>query len=401
MLFVVIMSLFPVSCDIEITPLTPPSKKVFLLYSAGHNNLSSELKEDIKDLTQNLSYTGNNTLLIYTHRAANSSYSPSPSYLLRAYKGTDDIVLDTLIKFPETTMSASAETVTKVLTHVKENFPADEYGLLFSSHCTGYLPAGYYSNSSKYENSYGKSPRTIHRSIGQETEGKNSYEMDLRDFADAIPFKLNYIIFDACLVGGAEVAFQLKEKADFLVASPAEILSEGMDYKTMTSHLFSYSSLPSRLRDFCRNYYDCYNAHSGAYRSATISLINLRNIESFAEICKVLFAKYRQELDTIDPDSIQQYYTYNYHWFYDLCDIVEHLGCTGEELASFYEAFDKCVIYKAATDTFLCDTPNDPYPGFVINNFGGLSMYLPCNGGAYLSDYYKSLDWNAATELVK
>ena len=31
----------------------------------------------------------------------------------------------------------------------------------------------------------------------------------------------------------------------------------------------------------------------------------------------------------------------------------------------------------------------------------GLSMYLPCNGSEYLDNFYKTLEWNKATALVK
>lgn len=377
------------------------TKKVFLLYSAGHNNgLASAIAGNIRDITGNMSFSDKNTLLIYSH--TNSSSSPVASYLIRAYGKNGKPVLDTIATYPAGTHSASAETVREVLEYTRDNFPADEYGLLFSSHGTGYLPKDYYANSSKYDKDYRLALNDRQRSIGQEKEDGVSYEIDIKDFADAIPFRLDYIIFDACLMSGVEVACQLRNKARFLVASPAEILTYGMDYKNMAGSLFSNASIESRLQECCRNYYDIYNNQSSlSWRSATIALIDLSETANLAIECSRIFSTYGDRLRTLDYKGLQQYYTYNYHWFYDLCDIVEHLGCTEKEIERFHNAVDRCVIYKEATETFLASSEEHPYPGFVLNRFSGISMYLPCNGSEYINNYYKTLDWNFATGLVR
>jgi hypothetical protein len=62
--------------------------------------------------------------------------------------------------------------------------------------------------------------------------------MELADFANAIPYKLDFIIFDACFMGSVEVCYELKDKAEYIVASPTEILSPGFVYSSMMQHLF-------------------------------------------------------------------------------------------------------------------------------------------------------------------
>ena len=64
-----------------------------------------------------------------------------------------------------------------------------------------------------------------------------AYETDIREIADLLPFKLDYIIFDACFMGGVEVAYQFKDKCRYMCFSQTEILSDGMDYTTMISDL--------------------------------------------------------------------------------------------------------------------------------------------------------------------
>ena len=64
--------------------------------------------------------------------------------------------------------------------------------------------------------------------------------------------KMDFIIFDACFMGSVEVAYELRDVCDKIVASPTEVIAEGMDYITMASYLMKSSG--SDLEGFCRNY---------------------------------------------------------------------------------------------------------------------------------------------------
>ncbi len=394
------------------------TRKVLLLYCAGYSNLSSAITGNVRDIINGTDFHSDDknadAVLIFS-RTYDHDGQP---YVI--YPHTDSLgnfLVDTLITFSANTLAASAKTLNYVLDFVRKNFPADEYGLVFSSHGTGYLPAGYYDSSSEYENSYTVStstsktrrkkgaisdpdpvhgvndPNPLTRSIGRDVYSDDEqYEINLEDFVEAIPMHLKYIVFDACLLGGVEVAYQLREKTDWLIASPTEILSMGMNYSTMVSYLMAHPE--GDFSGFCESYYDMYNAMSGSWRSATVSLTDCTELEPLADLCSELFSKYREALDNIDHNDIQGYYTSSYHWFFDLGDIVEHLGCDDEELSKFNTLMDNCVVYKAATPSFL--------DSFDITHFSGLSMMLPNYAGDYLKNYYKTcLEWNNATSLVE
>lgn len=357
-------------------------RSLLLLYSAGHNNLSSYLKADIDDIFKGwLPGTGRNAniLLIYSHfPAKGGSYStPTSPTLTRVSCAQDGTILkDTIKIYNEGTISASAEQLHQVLSFVKEEFPVKTYGMIFSSHATGYLPTGYYSSP---------------KSIGQEQVGSNSYEIELDDFAQALPMKMDYILFDACLMGGVEVAYELKDKCHRVGFSQTEVLAEGFDYKTITEHLLK-SETPDP-QAICEDYFYQYDIQSGIYRSATISLVDCSRMEPLAHTCRTLFEKYRNEIAGLSPGSVQRYYRSRYHWFYDLEDILAKAGITAEELTQLRESLNKCIIYKASTPEFMNE--------FRINTYSGLSMYLPCNGSAELDKYYKTLQWNIDTKLVE
>lgn len=407
----------PDDCKVDVD-----SRKVLLLYSAGNNSLRNYLLEDINELKQGwLPGKGCNDdiLLVYTHTPASyGNYKDSAtSYLIRLYSDKEGkAAADTLKTYESGTISASAAQLNEVLTYVKDNFTSGSYGMIFSSHATGYLPAGYYSDPDSYIFSRSMMKRAraagvptsvpyiepehdpslpMVKSIGQDLRGPNSslesYEIELSDFAEAIPMKLDYILFDACLMGGIEVAYELKGKCRQLGFSQAEVLADGLDYKTLTKHLLDRDT--PYPQGVCEDYFTQYDIQTGVYRSATISLIDCDKLEPLAGVCRDIFAAHREGLSQIDPDAVQRFYRYGKHWFYDLESIVMEAGASEEELTALHNALDQCVLYKGHTPEFMSE--------FKIDVFSGFSMYLPCNGSEDLDRFYKTLKWNKATGLVE
>ena len=399
-------------------------RRVVLMYQAGYNSLSDCLRDDLNDVINGWLPNGgmkDNVLLVYTHQPArDGQYNVKTTpYLLRLSAGAGGTArIDTLVTYPKSSISSSAEQLNKVLTYVVDNFPAKSYGMTFASHSTGYLPAGFYGRSDSYVYKQKRAgamgsrpsqpgpvpyyepyqdpslPRV--RSIGQDQQGTTggyvSYEIDIRDFAEAIPVKLDFILFDACLMGGAEVAYELCEKCHRLGFSQAEVLAEGLDYTRITPHLLGGSE--ADLESICNDYFIHYDSQTDPFsRSATISLIDCSRLEPLAQTCREIFSNNRNGLASITPYRVQRYYRSGHHWFYDLESIIMNAGASDDEMAALHEALDNCVLYKGHTPEFMCE--------FEIKTFSGFSMYLPCNGNKELDKYYRTLKWNQATGLVE
>ncbi|MBE6238486.1 MAG: hypothetical protein E7113_00360 [Bacteroidales bacterium] len=401
--------------------ISSDSRKVMLLYSAGYNSLSSYLRSDIEELCTGWmpeDRRSEDVILVYSHltsRAGDYKTKTSP-VLFRLYGNEHgEVVRDTLVVYVDDVISSSAEQFHSVLSFVKDEFPAGSYGLIFSSHATGYLPSGFYSKPDSYTFTPGKMMTQGQRSgwslspvpyieneqdpdlpavksIGQDVSGRQSYEITIQDFAEAIPMKLDYILFDACLMGGIEVAYELADKCNVVGFSQTEVLAEGFNYSTLASHLLGNkpSSDPASV---CSDYFDQYINQSGVYQSATISLVDCNKLEPLAEACADLFDRYSSEISWIQGSHVQRYYRYSHHWFYDLESILVNAGIHDNDLRRFRQALDGCIIYKGATPNFMNE--------FAINTFSGLSMYLPSNGNRELDKFYKTLKWNKATRLVK
>ena len=261
-------------------PYGKETRQVLLLYEAGFNSLSNDINRNINVLRQGyLPEKGRNedVVLVFSHQTPDNRrvYTQDTAPVIyRLYSEHGEPCADTLKAWPAGTPVANKEMMTEVFNWVREEFPAAGYGAVFSSHATGYLPEGYFSNPKQYEgtdrgSSISWSPRF--KTFGQEyySSGSRTQEMEIKDLAAAIPYKLDYILFDACLMGTVEVAWELRNVCSFLVASPCEIPSAGLNFRSLTEHLLK-PEVPD-VQAVCQDYYDAY-VNDSVY-GATITLV--------------------------------------------------------------------------------------------------------------------------------
>lgn len=374
-------------------------RNVMIYYGGGYNNLSPVLVRNIDELCSGEIPAGKSTNAILAFMHSTQSYgnysTPNAPVLMRIYRGKkNNAVIDTVKVYNESFDDTDPGNIRMVLDDIRSRYPSEHYGMLYSSHATGWLPAGYRDNqgslfSIRPENSI--FPET--KSIGAQFAKSPSvtYETELKDFADAIPMHLDYIIFDACLMGGIEVAYQLRNVCDRIVFSPTEILKQGLIYEKMAAHLMRY---PADLEAVCEDYYNYYDQLQSAYSDCTITLADCRKADAVAAAMKRIIENHRDGIDSIDPYSVQKYYysTSGRPWYFDLRDFAEKIGADDSELKVLDDAMASFVTYKAATDFFF-DLP--------IRHFSGISCYIPASGNSTLDSFYTTLDWNKACSLLK
>ena len=366
MIFVLLMALLWGACSPVngVAPEFPVKEKSVLVYMVGNNNLSSDAANNIEGIKGGFVPEDDN-LLVYYHTQWQSPV------LLRIFKdGNGAVVEDTVYRFPNRN-SSTAESLKSAMQVTATMFPAKEYGLFLWSHGTGWLPEGYYGT----------------KSFGAEA-GK---EIEIQELVNAFPYRLSFVLFDACLMGSVEVAYQMKDSVDYVISSPAEILSTGFPYSKIMGHIFK---TPMDLEAVAKEYYDHYNFQSGQSRSATISLVKTDALDDLAREAKVVFEKYRSKIADVGERNIQRYYRGNKNWFFDLGDFVKNIA-SPEDALPVLQALDNAVVYKASTPAFL-EIRIDP------SKFSGLSTYIPVTpADTVLNNYYRTLEWNKATEFIK
>lgn len=396
-----ILILIPVLFVFSCTKEGPSAKisKSLLIYMAAENDLSRYIEDDLQELEQGFipdyfeDGKGGSVLLIYINKR-----NDIPKLYRFSKEQTGDINRE-LIKEYEEHNSLDDSVMTSVLTYAANLFPAKYNGLVLWSHGTGWLPGGYYikpysvnKNGMIVQSASVVDPySSLVKSFGID-EQYQDYEMEITDLAKSLPIHYSFILFDACLMGAIEVAYELKNKTDYLISSSAEILAGGFPYQYVSSYFFRDGI--AGLDDICRSYYDYYKDQG---YGATVSLVNSSALVDLAKVCYNIFSTRRLLITNLDMNDMQGYFRLDRHYFYDLEDFISKIA-SSELYSSFQSVMKRVVISKYATEHFCLVPPNSE---FDINIFSGLSTYIPNPENKVLDEFYKSLAWNKAVQMIQ
>ncbi|WP_437922197.1 clostripain-related cysteine peptidase [Sphingobacterium sp. LRF_L2] len=327
---------------------------------AANNSLNGDAYTNINQMER--AYQGiNGTLLVYA-RLKNSSPA---IYAIQHDTGSE--IASTVIKTYNEHNSSDPEIMSMVISDMEALVPAASYGLVLWSHATSWHP----------------DPTIKLKSFGDDA----GETMDIQDLKTALPPNLDFLLFDACSMASVEVLYELKGNARYTVASPAEVISVGMPYDKMLANLFD-EDLEAGLESAAKAYYDYYQAQTGLYQSATISVIDNDKLDILASAVSSFLAEYQHTWTSLIRDEIQR------------LDFAEGSPTAGFDLLDFYtqnfpeadlqdlkSAIDACVPYKASTALFN---------GKAVNTYCGLSMYIPHVDNTWVHPYYQSLSWYSA-----
>jgi hypothetical protein len=352
----------------ELLPDMPAAshRRTVLVYLGVDNNFSDEAAQKIRHLKNAWNAGMDGNLLVYADAGA------TPVLVHIYHSAQRGNVADTIETYAAENSAAPA-TLARVLNTVMEYRPAASYGLVVLSHATGWLPAAM--------SVPGPSPKSV---IMDKGDGKDCNYMELADFAGAIPCRLDFIIFDACYMGAVEVAYELKDKADYIVASPAEVLAPGFVYSSMMQRLFCETpDLVAVARDFYEYYND--SARSGLPRSATVSVVRTAGLEALAAVARDAM---RENAPPASVDGIQTFGCGARKIYFDLGDYL--LKLAPSKAQDVQAALDGCIPYKASTPGYYSGETGELQP---VGAFSGLTVYIPQAACPQANEAYGKLKW--------
>ena len=210
----------------------PVKKWAFLFYSCGHNpsnDISVELYDQLKQLSggglEKSAYIvaqlapSNQVLNGVTTRFTVENGS------LKTIKQISDRIVDT----------GRTDEIISFYKFAIDAFPAEHYALFISGHGSGAISFFYPDGKN--------SPA---HSIAYDDSASNSLKLfELTEAYKAVTAKLgkkiDIIVYDSCVMQMFEVAYQLKDFADYFVASQANLAGEGIDL-TEFSKFFNAST---------------------------------------------------------------------------------------------------------------------------------------------------------------
>lgn len=363
-LFILLFAIGVTSCSDE--KKGGPAKRTVLVYVVA-SNLGGSIQGNINDMitvANKKNLNGGNLIVFYSKNSKEAE-------LYQIKEGKGGVVTKHFIRDYVDQSAISKEVMRSVIDEVFTEFPAESYGLIFSSHGTSWMPTDYKDL----------------RSFGEEENNR----MEIYDLADALRgLSLDFITFDACSMAGIECLYELKDITTHIVASPSEILTNGYPYSAILPYFFT--DVP-QLDKVAEGFYNYYKNHSNPY--ANISVVKTSELNALAGITREIIASAGIDaMHNLPLSGIQilSRFSAARTSLYDFEDLMSRLA-TDEQLVRLKACLDKAVTSKYFTERVVIQG-GSLYP---VSKFSGLSIYpLQINLPQHNEWYMTNLAWAKA-----
>ncbi len=254
--------------DLARTRTATPQERTIIMYlpysGSGINDLYPFFEQNILDVEQSIKQAGglgtNNLYVVI------ADHSPARVYLYRVRMEGTECVHDTIKRYDYPRLM-DAQWITRVINDVRSISNTPKYAMLVGCHGNGWLPP--MDNVARAKTRWFGGP---------------GYAISIADFAQGIQqagIKLEYLVFDDCYLSCAEVAYDLRNATNTLIASTSEVMAAGMPY----AKVFQYLAAPQpNFGQLVNDYIAYYQSTATPY--ATIGVINTQYIQPMAQLMR-------------------------------------------------------------------------------------------------------------------
>lgn len=315
--------------------------------------------------------------------------------IYRIYRYRNRTIVDKVTAWADDACSSDPATLCQVIQNVKENYPAQSYGLVMWSHGSGWLPSESVVNTLKSKIcSFGVDVGPDGDMATDRNEfGTTAPQMDIADMAEGIRqsgVHFDYIFFDACLMQNIEVAYELKDVADYVIGNASSTTAYGGYYTHLVPDgLFGYPIDDAKAQAIATRYFnDVTSDHSLAkYYGDTgdvISVIKTSQLANLANVTATMLAKYVATKHEIWLYGVQAYSSPELYDAPEYCDMgsLMHSLLSDEDYQTWLLVAQKAVILHHQSPKFILGVERGEYvfkllsdPDHVL----GVSMYVPQN----------------------
>ena len=370
---------------------TEPERSV-LIYMAGENNLSSFADQDLTEIKEgSKSLKDNQNLIVYVDNT-------KKPYMARV---KDGVLVDSVDM--EESSSADPTVMENIIRQMRTKYPAKSYGMVLWGHCTGWLIT---NDSIPYAGT---------RAYGVDQKPK-SYWMNIPSMARAIAKgmnqeKMKFIFGDCCNFGSIEIAYELRNAAEYIIGSPAEIPDPGAPYEEIMPDLFSQNDnfYQALIDDYYNHYIKAFKEDFNYFYNRTpgdldgysepLSAIRTSALEELAQATANLLSTIPEKLKPegeLDFNGVT-FYAWNVTKLaYDMSQALKK-NTSASAYATWESVFKKAIAHKAYSQRWLVGISSlslDSYmKTFDTENAGVVSMFFPLN------DYSSTTPkWNSAIQ---
>lgn len=340
-------------------------KRTIMVYMIG-SDIESKYHGATKDISEmrdsGVDFDKVNVLL-YTGGATKWHSYDIPNDKHAIFRVTSE-GLEKLAEYDNSNDMTNPENLSYFLKYGYDNYKADYYSLILWDHGGGPI----YGYGSDEYHSY-------------DSLTMDKIKKGLKDSPFGPENKLDFIGFDACLMGSIEVAHSLVDYTDYMIASEESEPGNGWDYSFLGDVTGSTDTL-----DIAKSVVDHYDSYYAKYKyitGVTLSVLRLNKLDNVELYLNKLFVNLDGNLD-LDYSSISRSRSYSKsfgrdsgEYYYDLVDLVDFISRLpskyNEDVSNLNNAINDFVVYNK-TD---------------LKESNGISIYFPYEYKQHLSEIMK------------
>lgn len=402
--YALLMSLLVSACSDDVpvppgddTPLIEAgeeAQRLLLMYIAADNNLDSYAQLDLYEALQAAHKVPNDCYMLAFVDDGNNGR------ILRYFnnKGVGDY--ETVYNFGREVAACDTAEMRVLFDWVEQNYPAKSVDMIFWSHATGWL---HDDRRPVRQRSFG-----YDTAPGEESDCRRMYIEELAGFFKKRNIKLDRLMFDACFMQCAEVAYALRDCANWIIASPAEIPGYGAPYDTVVPLFFDATASPQSIIDAYKAGYE------GENTGVVLSAVRCAAMEQFADATAVAVKRALLDVSGSDCRDVFSYLPGGYFGsngsfpnFFDMNSVMKkYLANTDYQL--WKSALDAALPYRCASREWYSEVldldrniTEEDYIN-VADTWCGISMYVPnadsrfekFNAAFAELEWYDAAAWN-------
>ena len=366
-----------------------------LAYLVANNNLDNDLLVNIGAMYDGLAEMEMPaTLLVYWDGKTTFGKNSSDHLILKYQtdgRGNvngrpvvdEDAYLDEVLEIAEivkeypSQVSTDKAVMSQVLQDMVRMSPTERVGLVAGSHGSAWL----------------NTISTAGRSFGQDGSMNTILNTDFVEAMESTGKKFDFLLFDACYMGTAEVCYDFRTVTDYQIVSVMEVPAYGFPYHVFMEDL--YMGTAEGYQQVCQSFIDYYQYiydETSLSSWATVSLVDSKEMEALADQIKSQIVGNKEALANFSVYGLQEYGRDSGKYIaFDLEQFIKKLN-GGTMPDAFKNQLDKTILYKGGQEnarptTFSVD----------VANYCGMGLYIPVNSRPKWNAWFKTLDWFTAS----
>lgn len=374
----------------------PPTEATHtLMYIFLGTSLSRYYDTNIEDAKKaiEIGILGNsNRILYFRQKSKNIGYINEIYYDFAKGKCAERNIVEeiSMNAYESMTMQFS-----QILSKMANEAPAKRYGLVLGGHGQGWITREILAGTSSVSalSSPLEGDVWVPAADAEVTRayGEDNVRMDITELSEGITssgVELDYILFDACFMSNIEAIYDLRDCANYIIASPCEIMGKGFPYERTLPYLFVDGGNRSDYIMAAESYYLYYrDEYTSSYRCGSIAVIDCNEVAALAEATAEVVATAKSEYDA---SKLQTYEGQRTHHFYDFGQWTNVVATDSEALGRYNDQLARCIIAKYTLPIFY--SAYGTYGTYSINEevYSGITTSAPSQ--AY-PKWWKETNW--------